>query len=98
MSIPRDLAAAIGKAFSNIDSVEQVYAWLEGDVYNVFTVIADEDEAVYDRIYNQERTLIHQMPVKFDFRVIARRGLRAEDLFGSITPVWQNLCHSATNT
>jgi hypothetical protein len=80
----------LAETFGGIDRVEGVFVAPTGDVLSVFTVIDDDDEETYDRIYDRERSLIRRFSgVHFDFNVIARRGRSLADIVGSSTPVWR---------
>lgn len=98
------LEQSIASVLRQIDQVEGVYVCLEGDVFNVFTVIDKDDEDAYDCIYGGERSIIRQFPnLHFDFNVIARRGRLVQDILGDHIPAWQRNsaggpCHSVTNT
>jgi len=96
-----DLQVAIGQAFEPVPEVEQVVLAQNGDVLRVFAVIdSDEDDAVYDRLYERERLLKTLHASKMRFSVIVRRGRKAEDLIGNRLAVWQRsseLCHNAMN-
>jgi len=51
------------------------------------TVIDDDRDAAYAKIYEQERHVIRSLPsYEFDFTVIARRGRPIEDLVGFKVP------------
>lgn len=78
------------EAFSAIDRVEGVYAHRSGDRLAIYTIISEDDEDTYDRIYEQERSLIHDAhDLRFDFNVIARRGRPISGIVGSYVSVWQ---------
>lgn len=80
----------IGRSFSDIQAVERVHVIRDGITCTVFTVIDDDDEEAIDRIYNQERFVIHQFPgLHFDFNVIARRGRPLDTILSLAPPVWQ---------
>jgi hypothetical protein len=98
-----NLEQSVGSVLGQIEQVEGVYISIDGELLNVFTVIGDDDEEAYDRIYDRERVVIHQNPtLHFDFNVIARRGRPVTDILGQYAPIWQrsgtgNPCHSVTN-
>ena len=78
------------ETFGGIDRVEGVFVAPSGDVLSIFTVIDDDDEETYDRIYDRERSLIRRFGgIHFDFNVIARRGRSLADIVGCSTPVWR---------
>ena len=78
------------ETFGGIDRVEGVFVAPSGDVLSVFTVIDDDDEETYDRIYDRERLLIRRFGgIHFDFNVIARRGRSLADIVGCSAPVWR---------
>jgi hypothetical protein len=78
------------ETFGGIDRIEGVFVNPIGDVLGVFTVIDEDDEETYDRIYDIERLLIRRFDgIHFDFNVIARRGRSVADIVGSSTPVWR---------
>ena len=85
-----DIQSSVGKSFANIAEVESVYVVPGGDTLRVFTIVGDVAEDVYDRIYEHERSIIREfMGAHFDFNVISRRGRSANEIMGSILPVWQ---------
>lgn len=95
------ITQSIAANFGGIDQVLGVYL-VAGDngAISVFTVISDDEEAVYDQVYEKERLLIRQFThVHFDFNVIARRGRSIREMFGDRAPAWEraqlNLCPDA---
>jgi hypothetical protein len=74
--VPSELVAeAVNSTLAAVGGIAAVYCLPGSDLFQVFTIIEDDDEAIYDRIYEQERTLIRKFQgVHFDFNVIARRG------------------------
>ncbi len=57
-----------------VPQVESVYIDRADDMIMVWTIINDDEEAVCDAIYNEEKRLIQDLQERFDFHVIARRG------------------------
>jgi len=92
----------LADAFAGVNGVREVYMDPSGDVVNVFTIIDDDDERIYESIYDRERSIRQHADLHFDFNVIARRGRSVEELVGSFAPVWQrteaaNLCPNVTS-
>lgn len=85
-----DIQSSVGRSFADIAEVESVYVLRGGDTLRVFTIVGDVNEDVYDRIYEQERLIIRDFrSAHFDFNVISLRGRPANEIVGSILPVWQ---------
>lgn len=80
----------IGSAFAGIPAVESVHVSQRDGLYRVFTITADEDEGIFDQIYDQERAIIRQFSgLRFDFNVLARRGRPVHELLTFATPTWE---------
>ena len=97
-----DIATAVGQAFADVDAVEGVYVCGKGPVLRVFTVIDDDSEDVYDRIYEREKRVKRSVAERVCFSVIARRGRDIGDIVGSCVAVWHppaktRTCHNVTN-
>jgi hypothetical protein len=81
---------SIGHAFADLPAVEEVHILNRGDILNVFAIVDDDEESVFDAIYARERVVINRFPeYHFDFNVIARRGRSLHELISLSTPVWQ---------
>lgn len=87
-----------------MDGVAGVYCLHGSELCQVFTIIDDiEDEAIYDAIYEQERSLIGLFHgVHFDFNVIPRRGRPMREIVGSDVKIGRRTesspsCPSATS-
>jgi hypothetical protein len=97
-----DIATAVGQAFSDLDAVEGVYLCGKGPVFRLFTVINDDSEDVYDRIYEREKRIKHSVAEKLRFSVIARHGRSIGDIVGGCAAIWQRapqheLCPNVTS-
>lgn len=57
-----------------IPKVESVYIHRKSDIFEVWTIIDQDDESVTDSIYEIERSLIRDLKESFDFHVVARSG------------------------
>jgi hypothetical protein len=65
----------VASAFREIPQVEAVFLFQHGDLLRVFTVVNQEDEQVYSRIFKRERELATKFrPRRFDFQIVTRRG------------------------
>jgi hypothetical protein len=95
-----DIGDVIGRAFLDLDAVEQVYVYAEGPTLRVFTIVDTDDEDVYDYIYDRERVVMRCVDAKVHFSVIDRRGRPIQEIVGDQTPIWQSTryiasCHNA---
>jgi hypothetical protein len=64
---------------SLVPAVESVYLSGGGSVVRVHVLINDEEESVFDAIYERESYLMRRFySVNFDFNVIALRGRPVE--------------------
>jgi hypothetical protein len=103
MALERVIGEAVKSALATMAGVAGVYCLPKGEVFQVFTIIVDDDEALYDEIYERERSLIRRFDgVHFDFNVIASRGRSIEEIVGSDVEIrqtsgWPDLCPDATN-
>jgi hypothetical protein len=103
MPLDRTIGEAARLALATMSGVAGVYCLPKGELFQVFTIIDDDDEALYDEIYERERSLIRQFEgVHFDFNVIASRGRSIEEIVGSDVEIgqmsgWPDLCPNATN-
>jgi hypothetical protein len=99
-----DIKRVVDEAFADVPAIEEIYARRDGSTYSVTAIINDEDDSVFDQIYDRERRIIrsHRNAI-FDFHVIARRGRPVHEFVGCNQPVWHrsdvaSLCLNATNT
>lgn len=75
--------------FSKVPAVEQIYSERDADYYQITTIIDAENEDAYKDIYAQESELIREFGcLKFDFRVVARRGRPLHEVAGASIPIW----------
>lgn len=75
------------QALPEIERVYVVRGYGEG--VRVLTVVDEEEDAVYERIYEKELQISDNLPsVLFDFSIIARRGQPIDLLMGQNAPIW----------
>ena len=76
-----NLSDVIRHSLGSLPHVERVYIDVHGDLYNVTTIVDDEEESTYNAIYEREGRLIDSFrDSHFDFHVIARRGRALEEI------------------
>jgi hypothetical protein len=80
----------IASSLQTIPQVEAVYVLHAGEGgLRVLTVVNDENEDVYERIYRKELQVAESFPsILFDFNVVARRGRAINSIVGNNLPVW----------
>ena len=73
-----------------IPEVERVYVIRgAGEGLRVLTIVNEEDDDVYERIYLEEAQIAQNLrSVGFDFSVVARRGGSIDLLMGKNVPIW----------
>jgi hypothetical protein len=102
--VAANIEQAVASTLNGVQGVAAVYILPKGETLSVFTIAEEEDEGLYDRIYDQERSLLRQFRgVHFDFNVIARRGRSIAEIVGPDVPVHQKRespdpCLNVTNT
>ena len=82
--------STIASCLQAIPQVEAVYVFHDGDEgLRVLTVVNEEDEDVYERIYRKELQVAASLPsILFDFNVVSRRGRTVKAIVGDNLPVW----------
>src|SRR5665213_23319 len=91
------LERTAASAFEGIEEVESVYIRQRAAVASIVTVVNDENDAVFERIYECESSLRRRMPnLKFDFNIIVRRGRDVREFVGANVPIWQRAAHTNT--
>lgn len=80
----------IASCLRAIPQVEAVYVLHAGeDGLRVLTVVNEENDDVYERIYRKELQVAQSLPsLLFDFTVVARRGRPITSIVGKNPPVW----------
>jgi len=97
------IGETIVNAFAQIPEVEGIYLRQSGSMLRVFTVVDEENDSAFEKIYQKERSLAHSSPdFQFDFNVIARRGRDVQEFVGANVPLWQRQpsdqpCHTAAH-
>jgi hypothetical protein len=85
-----ELDPEVASAFESIPEIESIYIIHGGTVLKVFIFVNEEDDSVYNRIYDREIDLEKRLSDQcFDFRVIARRNRPIQEFVGSMAPVWE---------
>jgi hypothetical protein len=82
--------AVIAKKLLSVPEVESVSIEQDGAMFHVWTVVDNPAEEIFDRIYDHEKQLIHELDcsLRFDFRVISRRGRTLNSLITIKGPIW----------
>lgn len=82
----------IAKVLGTVPEVESVYIF-SGEApesFRVMTIVDQEDDRVYELIYDRELQLAREMPAaQFDFSVLARRGRAIEQIAGLNQAAWE---------
>ncbi len=80
----------IASCLQTVPQVEAIYISHAGEEgLRVLTIVNDENEDVYERIYRKELQVAESLPsILFDFSVVARRGRAINSIVGSNLPVW----------
>jgi hypothetical protein len=86
-----DAQRVVVDALEQVPQVETLYISPDNDgVVHVVTVIDEDDDETYDRIFEQEKRLIRNLsPRQVAFRIVTRRGRPVQELLGSNSPAWQ---------
>lgn len=83
--------STIAGCLQAIPEVEGVYVFHigGGEALRVMTVVNEEEDGVYERIYRKELEVSKSFPsIQFDFNVVARRGRAMDLIMGKNLPVW----------
>jgi hypothetical protein len=84
------IGETIVNAFAQIPEVEGIYLRQSGSMLHIFTVVDEENDSAFEKIYREERNLVRSSPdFQFDFNVIARRGRDVQEFVGANVPVWR---------
>lgn len=80
----------VAESLAEIPEVESIFvASSEDGPLDVIAVIDQDDDAVYDRIFDQERKLMHIPNHRpFNLHIVARRGRNLSTILSGDTPVW----------
>lgn len=95
-----DVDQQVAASFADIAEVESVYILHRpNDVLRVYAIVNEEDDAVYDQIYDREHDLEKRWAfMRLDFNVIARRNRPVVEFLGSNTPAWERTTASGDRT
>ncbi|MGH9343340.1 MAG: hypothetical protein ACRD3O_10190 [Terriglobia bacterium] len=85
--LERDIATV----FRGIPEVESVYITLQGgDSLKVCTVVNEEDDSVYNAIYDHELAFLRSHPsARIDFNTVTRHNRPIEEFLGKKSPAWE---------
>lgn len=85
------LEVQVARVFEDIPQVESVYVVPRGNNrLKVWTVVNEEDDAVYSAIYQRELGLLHRFTqALIDFNVITRHNRPVREFVGTKTLVWE---------
>jgi hypothetical protein len=85
------IESRVAGAFQDIPEVESVYVLRRNeDVFKVFTIVNEEDDAVYRLIFQRELTLLSKLPsTHIDFNVITRHNRPVQEFLGKNSPAWE---------
>ena len=85
-----DFRHIVAAELAEVPQVESIFVSSTDDgPLDVVAVIDEDDEEAYDRIFDQERKLMHLLKRRpFDLHIIARRGRDLHAILSGDTPVW----------